>query len=1099
MDGFDPREFDAERLDIEAPAEARSHARLFEIAAGTPFLRELVRALCDGRLVPGFKAQAGDPLALASATIYVPTRRAARELRATFVTEFSAGGTARAAILPTIRALGDVDDEAGFFEEAVPELLDLAPPIGSSERIVSLARLVRAWIKTLPQTLDALHGGDRIEVPSSPADAIWLARDLCKLMDEMERQGTDWRDLVEIDAGEHALWWQLTLQFLSIVTEAWPAHLIERDRSNPAAHANAAIRGEAKRLRDKGSDGPVIVAVSPLLGPATIELVEAVARLPNGAVILPGLDRTLTEAEYGSIARANPTRNAASVQDERAPGHPQFGHGHLLAHLHTKRDDVTRLGELTDACTLRERALCEALRPAETTHRWAETLPDMHETGNLDRAFEDVDVIEAPGAREEALAIAAVLREAIETSDRTAALVTPDRALARRVTAELRRFGIEADDSAGIPLLSTQAGAFLRLVLAAALEPSDPRALLGMLKHPLARFGLSRSAVRRATLVIELVALRTGAPGPVDPLALSDLFEAKLAALDAEGARVPFWRPRFDDEAIAEARDLIARVADALRQLSEAKTHGMSFPPSVWAGFIGTVLDLAGEDEEGGFDAIYATPDGAVLARALRELMTIEDVAEDGNMALSLDIAPDELVGAVEALLAELPVRRPAGGHPRVSILGLIESRLLSPDTVVLGGLNEGVWPTQTTTDQFLSRPMREVLSLEPPERRIGLEAHDMFMMMGVERVILTRSLRAEGSPTSPSRWLQRLETVLRTNAEDGTSVWDAMRERGAMWLDHVHEIDRRPAEDRTGRPAPTPPITVRPTRLSVTEIETLRRDPYAVYAKRILRLEPLEEPRGEPDYAERGTLFHAIVQRFVEDEHDPEDDAAMEALYAIAREEFDRLALPPETDRKWWARFEGMAERYLSWERERAPRVERSYVEASGFAKVDDETALSGRADRIDLMRDGTVEIIDYKTGTVPSNKQVLQLLSPQLPLEAAMIARGAFREIGRAKAGSLRYVHLKPKTKRGSDTSLEETKVGDDTRAAYALGEKAWKELVRLLKHYRDPLTPYPSRIMPMREGDMDGAYDHLARVREWSTGEGDDDGGDEGGGDA
>ena len=1095
MDGIDPRDFDAERLEADAPAAPRSRPRLFEIAAGTPFLREMVRALCDGRLVPGFTAENDDPLALASATIYVPTRRAARELRSVFVTELSAGGTARAAILPTIRALGDVDDEAGFFDEAVPELLDLAPPIGASERIVSLARLVRAWIKTLPQTLEDLHGGDRIEVPSSPADAIWLARDLCKLMDEMERQGTDWRDLIEIDAGEHALWWQLTLQFLSIVTEAWPAHLSEQDRSNPAAHTNAAIRGEAKRLREKGSDGPIVVAVSPLLGPATIELVEAVARLPNGAVVLPGLDRTLSDTDYDAIARAQPGRDSASVQDERAPGHPQFGHGHLLASLRVDRNEVVRLGELTDACTLRERAMCEALRPAETTHRWAETLADLHETGRLDDAFEDVDVIEAPGAREEALAIAAVLREAIETPNRTAALVTPDRALARRVTAELRRFGIEADDSAGIPLLSTQAGAFVRLLLAAALEPGDPRALLGMLKHPLARFGLSRSTVRRATLVIELVALRTGIPGPIDPLTLSDLFETKLAALDRDDVRAPFWRPRFDDKAINEARDLIARVSDALRQLAEAKTYGMSFPPSVWAGFIGTVLDLAGEDEDGGFDTIYATPDGAVLARALRDLMTIEDVGQD----VPLDIAPDELVSAVDALLAELPVRRPTSGHPRVSILGLIESRLLSPDTVVLGGLNEGVWPTQTTTDQFLSRPMREVLSLEPPERRIGLEAHDIFMMMGAERVVLTRSLRSEGSPTSPSRWLQRLETVLhgtQGTGESAGSTWSAMRKRGARWLDYVQEIDRRPVEDRSHRPEPVPPVAARPAKLSVTEIETLRRDPYAVYAKRILRLEPLDKPRGAPDYAERGVLFHAIVQRFVENDHDPEGDAALDALYAIARDEFDKLALPPETDRIWWARFEGVAERYLDWERKRAPQIERSFVEASGYAEVDDYTTLSGRADRIDLMRDGTIEIIDYKTGSVPSNKQVRQLLSPQLPLEAAMIARGTFREIGKAQAGSLKYVHLKPKAGSSAGSELAETKAEDDERSAYALGEKAWRELQQLLEYYRDPLTPYPSRIMPMREGDMDGTYDHLARVREWSTGEGDD---DQGGGDA
>ena len=1081
MEGTDPRRFgEAEEPGDDDGTEARPAPRLFDIAPGTPFLRELVRSLCDGRLIPGFRDGADDPLALASATIYVPTRRAARELRSVFVAELSAGGTGRAALLPSIRALGDVDDDEGFFEEAVPELLSLAPVIGSTERTVALAQLVLAWIRSLPEALEGLHGGEGIEVPSSPADAVWLAQDLAKLMDEMERQGTDWRELIEIDTGEHAIWWQLTTQFLAIVTDAWPAYLKERDRSNPADHDNAAIRAVAARLRRKGSAGPVIVAVSPLLGPATIELVDAVSRLPNGAVILPGLDKHLDDAEFAGIG----TPGGEGIgEDARAPGHPQFGHGRLLAALRASRDDVARLGEPEPGGALREAVVCEAMRPAETTHRWVETVADLHRDGGLPEAFAEVEIVEAPGPREEALAIAAKLREAIEEPGRTAALVTPDRLLARRVAAELRRFGIEADDSAGIPLRDTPAGAFMRLALAAALEPGDPHALLGLLKHPLARFGLSRSVVRRATHVIELVALRTGAPGPVDPAGLSDLFETKLAAIDADGGRKPFWRPRFDEVAIAEARELIDRVRSAPLLLSEARERGDVHPPSVWAGYIGALLDIAGEDEDGGFDAIYATPDGAALARSLRELMAVEDE--------SFPVAAHELTATVEALLSAVSVRRPASGHPRVSILGLIESRLLSPDTVVLGGLNEGTWPTEAKTDQFLSRPMREVLSLEPPERRIGLEAHDLTMMLGARRVVLTRALRDGDKPSTASRWLQRLAAVLDVRRGDGPTPWETICERGRATLAHVAVLDEAPSTERLRQPEPRPPVSARPTTLSVTEIETLRRDPYAVYARRVLRLEPIDPPRGEPDARERGTLFHAIVERFVRNGQDPKAPEAMEVLYAVARDCFDEVALPPEVDRIWWTRFSGMAEAYLEWEAARADEVRETFVEQWATAEIDG-TTLRGIADRVDVMRDGRIEIIDYKTGTVPSKKQVQQLLSPQLPLEAALAARGGFGRLGKREASSLVHVHLKPGT--GSDGKPkfkgEKAEKDDDVRlTAHALGERAWAQLRALLAHYRDPASPYPSRVMPFREGDMGGTYDHLARVREWATGEGED----------
>ena len=1111
MDGTDPRSF----RDDSAPSEVRAGPReaqgvpprLFSVPPGAPFLSTLVRRLLDGTLVPGWPVRGRDgrpdPLALADATIYVPTRRAARELRATLVTEMASGGVATASFLPTIRALGDVEDEAGWFEEAHPESLLLDPVIDPTVRTIALARLTLAWIRQLPEHLAGLHDGAAIEVPSSPADAVWLARDLEALMDEVETQGAPWEALVDLDVGEHALWWGLTLQFLQIATEFWPASLRARSRSNPAAHRNAVLRAEARRMREGGARGPVVVAASPNLGPALTELIDAVARLrvggrEMGAVVLPGLDRALGEDEFRAVA--HPPEGG-----EAEPGHPQSGLSRMLTALGVERAAVRRLDDRSGACVARERLVAEALRPSATTHRWVETLAEL-DPDDLDGALEDVELVEAPNPRAEALAIAVALRRGIEDGG-TAALVTPDRGLARRVAAELRRFGIEADDSAGRPVLSTSEGALLRLAVAAAMTPNDPYALLGLLKHPLACFGLGRSLVRRATLLIELVALRSGGPPvPVDALHLAATFEDRLARIDGDG-RVPRWRARFTDEHLAEARELMDRLRDALRPLAEARENGIGYPPSLWAGFLAHTLDTVGEAEDGTHDALYGTPGGKALARALRGLMTLPIDEELDGEGEGLDVRPLEMMACFEALLSGVAVRPPVSGHPRVAILGLIEARLLSPDTVVLGGLNEGAWPGAARTDQFLSRPMRETIRLEPPERRIGLEAHDFLMGMGAPRVVLTRARRDGGSPTVPSRWLQRLRAVLQEGnqeggqeggrengrkggAEDGP-LWRAMLRRGDRLLDHAAALDAPLPDDPLGRlprPAPTPPTAVRPTRHRVSEIEMLRRDPYAYYAKHVLELQPLPEPRAQPDARERGTLMHRIVERHVH-EGDPAAPDAEARLTAIAEAEFGALRLPPDLRATWWAWFENMAPHYLAWERERAPGTARRLVELGGTASLPDGQVLSGVADRIDVMTDGRVEIVDYKTGTQPSASEARSLLSPQLPLEAAMAARGGFRALGTAHAASLLYVRLRPGDGASGFVAEPVQKRGKEDLGADVLGERAWAQLAALLARYRDASAPYRSRAIPQRLGDMDGPYDHLARAREWASGEDDE----------
>lgn len=1035
--------------------------RVFSIPPGTPFLRALAEALLSGRLVPGFPADPRDPMALAAATIYVPTRRAARSLRSVLVER----NATRSAILPKIRPLGDVDEDAALFASGAAAL-DIAPAIGGAERLLLLARLVRSWRERLPSHALRLFGTEDVAVPATTADAIWLARDLAGLMDEVETEGADWSALKTIAPGELADWWQITLSFLSIVGEAWPAILAERDRLSPAAHRNRMIALETERLKAAPPAGPVIVAGSTGSIPATADLIATIARLPKGAVVLPGLDRDLDQPTWEAIA--------AVETDPSVFGHPQYGLRKLVAEIGILRDDVEVIEDTTPGKRSRERIVSEALRPAETTDAWARLAGPGRER---EAAISGLDLIEAANEREEALSIALALREAIEDPAKTAALVTVDRGLARRVSAELARFGILADDSGGRLLRDVLPATLLRLLLDQIFQAGDPVAVLALLKHPLTALGLKRSAVRHAAESIELIALR-GGTGRVSLADLPVVFERRLAS-SAAADRPPSWTGRISVRDIEAARDVCTRLAAAVAPLAAlaARDGAVDLGEAVRASV--EALEGLARDETGSVAELYAGDAGEKFAGFLRELVS----AETG-----LDFQPGEWPTVADALISGEMVKPRVGGHPRLFIWGALEARLQSVDTIVIGGLNEGTWPAKTRGDPFMSRPMKALTGLEPPERRTGLAAHDFQMALGMDRVVLTRAARAENAPTVPSRWLKRLETVL------GKEAAQALRERGNRYVRWSREIDAAPDVAFAERPCPKPPIAARPRRFSVTEIETLRRDPYAVYAKRILGLRPLEPLIRDPAAAERGTLYHDILAAFTLRGAPPADAGALAILETVARERFDEEELPPDIEAVWWPRLLAFLPKFIDWERGRDPYIAARHAEiaARPVTIAPTDATLSGRADRIDTLRDGSAVIIDYKTGSTPSRRQAHTLLSPQLALEAALLAQGGFSELGKVSASDLLYVRLRPRGDLDAESIL---KAGSGKAAsektAPGLAEEAWSRLGDLIAHYDLPETGYLSRALPFRETDLTGDYDHLARVLEWSAGGGEETG--------
>ncbi|HEV7309263.1 double-strand break repair protein AddB [Ensifer sp.] len=1055
-------------------------SNVFTIPPGLPFLKTLAEKLCDGSLTPDFRYDAADPLPLAGVTIFVPTRRSARVLRSEFVDLL--GG--RSTILPTIKALGETDDDSGFFDAEVPAVLDLAPPLPGTARLIELGRLILAWRNRLPKVVLDIHAESPLIAPASPADAIWLARNLSDLIDAMETEELDWDKLDRLDAGEHALWWQLTLEFLKIARTYWPERLEELKQSSPARHRNAILQAETQRIALGKIEGPIIIAGSTGSIPATAALIAAVQKLHNGTIVLPGLDQTMSDTEWDMIV-ADTALEARP--DPASRSHPQYGFYRLLKRMAVLRRDVVALSDAKADLDFRAEILSHALLPAKATDAWTEMRGNLNRDG-LQAAFGDAALIETANEREEAAAIAVALRLALEgDEDSQAALITPDRNLARRVAVELVRFGIEADDSAGTPLSSTPQGSFMRLLLEASLRPGDPVALVALLKHPQARFGLSRDAMRRGADALERMALR-GSTATVDILALAPLIDAAIVQHKAD-RHPPEWRSGIDEDDLGAARDLAEKISVAVAPLASALTRSKDgsrlfseeFTFADWATRTGQALEAASADERGDLGGLWSGEAADTLATLLRGI-----IETDGQMTAD----GPQWCDVIEALAASSAVKPRSMRHPRVFIFGALESRLQSMDLVVLGGMNEGNWPGQTANDPFLSRTMKTGIGLEPPERRIGQLAHDFQMACGTRRLIFTRSMRQGSAPTVASRWLQRLLAL------GGDGLAEALRANGADYLAWARMLDDGGRQPLAERPAPKSPADLQPRKYSFSEVSRLRRDPYAIYARRILRLHPLLPFNADPGAAERGTLYHAIVERFVRGGVDVLSPAAEETMNRLLNEAFDEARLPVHIDTIWRPRFAAVGSAFIEWERERKRWLRHSRTEVAASMELGvADMRLTGIADRLDTLTDGSVEIIDYKTGSSPSVREARVLLDPQLALEAAALKAGAFKGVPPSHPHSLLYVRLKPGARFKSEAVNNEGSKSKETKSAEQLADESLGELRKLLSALLSGKHGFASRLIVQKERDYGGEYDHLARVAEWSTADNDEEDGDEG----
>ncbi|NKB29299.1 MAG: double-strand break repair protein AddB [Rhodobacteraceae bacterium] len=957
-------------------------ARIFGLPPGADFPQALIDGLVE--------RACGDPTLLGRTEIFVNTQRMRRRLRDLFD-----AGPAR--LVPRLRLVTELGP-------ATP-LPDAAAAVSPLRRKLELGRLIRGLIEADPTLAPRRAAFD-------------LADSLIALLDEMQGEGLAPDALAALNIVDASGHWQRSLDFINIVQR----YFDNAAAPDTEARQRRAVEQIAKNWEEAPPTHPVIVAGSTGSRGATALFMAAVAKLPQGAVVLPGFDFTMSGDHWGDLLHAT-----------GAEDHPQYRFARFLDQVNLPPAQV--VAWQADRRDARNRVVSLALRPAPFTHHWLRDGPSL---GDLTDAMAGVDLLEAPTPRTEALSIALRLRQAVEDGV-VAALISPDRTLTRRVAAALDRWGIEPDDSAGRPLDLSPPGRFLRQIMALTQQKTTVEGLIALLKHPLCASGADRGDHLRMTRDLEL-SLRNRGPAFPDKASLDRW------AIDRPERQA--WADR-----ISVALD---EVADAEAPLADHLTHLIHCAETLARG-----ADAVGSGDLWGAEA------GKAARQALTDLLAESDAAGP--------ISGQDFADILGAVLAAIDVRDPVRSHSGVMIWGTLEARVQGADLVILGGLNEGTWPSTPAPDPWLNRAMRAEAGLLLPERRIGLSAHDFQQAIAAPSVVLSRARRTTDAEAVPARWVARLTSLLDGLAESGGSeALASMRMRGNHWCDMAAALDADLETQRLAhRPSPKPPVEHRPRQLSATQIQTLIRDPYAIYARHILDLKPLNPLRPSPDARFRGSVLHKVFERFI-DQGVPTDPAtARDALMIAARTVLADEVPWPVARSLWLARIARAAGWFIETELARQSDILDSTTEVTGHLDLaDPEFHLVAKADRIDRLRDGTLAIYDYKSSP-PSARQI-SAFDKQLLLECLIVRWGAFKGIAPATVSLASYIGLGA-TQKTVSVSPEEGELA-----------QGLADLKTLIAAYCDPGKGYLA-LRAMEDVSYTGDYNHLARFGEWSLGEG------------
>ncbi|MEZ5759015.1 MAG: double-strand break repair protein AddB [Emcibacteraceae bacterium] len=983
------------------PRRLGKNPEIYNIPAHLSF----VDALAEG-VITRFGS---DPISLSQVLILLPNRRAVRSLRDAFL-RYSNG---KSTILPNMQPIGDVDEDGLIMGGGtLYDDLDIKPAVPTFIRQMILMNIIHSWYD---KSLE--------EKPENAGCAV-LAKALGELLDQVQTEQVSFADLEEIVPEQYAIHWQETIKFLKILTEHWPDVLAETGYMDMALRRNALLAGLRETWLENPPTFPIIAAGSTGSVKATSALLEVIARLPKGMVILPGVDQGLDDQSWDAIEDS----------------HPQATMKHLLAAIGVDRIEVNNWsGNDEDNDHLKTRLFREIMRPAQTTDQWR----DLKWTP-LD-AMGNIRQIVTPGTREEAGIIALMMREQLENPGKTAALVTPDRMLARQVAGELKRWNIEIDDSAGTPLFNTAPGIFLRLCAEMVTERLAPIPLMSALKHPFSAGGKNIGDFRERVRKFERFCLRGVRPAPgINGIEM--LFKHESAADDD---LTNWW---FD----------LRRIIEPFANLFQGQNADFG---EMLRAHIEMAEKLAATDEVSGDTVLWKGDAGEEAAKLIEELIEAAPYLRH--------FKTDQYSALFEQFMSKVTVRKKYGQHPRLNIWGPLEARLQHADLMILSGINEGIWPPEPSVDPWMSRPMRRDFGLPDLDQKIGLSAHDFVQTASAENVVITRSEKQDGTPMVKSRWLSRLHALIGD---------DHHKEESEKWLHWYEGLDRPDEPINIDPPRPTPPVLSRPRELSVTRIQLWMQDPYSLYASKILRLKKLDELDQDPGAIDKGVIIHDILADFMSSYKDHLPDDVEEKLIEIARNYFADAIDRPTVRAFWWPRFKQIAKWFIETETERRKTMKTLLTETEGEIIIDLQSGpfkLTARADRIDQFADGSLSIIDYKTGLPPTLRALKAGYAPQLPLEAAIAIKGGFSLLPASTVSELSYWQLSGGEQAGKITPFNESKKIDVMEESIA----AYEGLKNLVVTFDHDHIPYLSSPNPLEKGY--GEFDHLARTKEWGDG--------------
>lgn len=958
---------------------------MFNIRANTSFTDILAARF--------LKRYADRPEELARVLFLLPNRRACLNLKEAFIRLRGLNPT----ILPRMEPVADLEEEEIFLTADAKILQNLPPAVSLTERIF-------IFIKLILQKPDL--GLKRITLTQAYA----LAQNLAQLIDTAKAENLDFSRLADLVPDEYAEHWQQTLKLLQIITLHWPSILQEKNMLDTIERRIMLSRIQLKLWQQNNNFSQIILAGVTAAYPYLKEMTKVIADLHNGEVYLYGLDKYCDDDTWAQI-------------DEN---HPQFELKELLDFLKVERRTIIDIPDAPPAPS--EIFASEIMRPATSTDKWRKLsfkiLPP--------EAFNHIRLINCDDSRHEARTIALIMRHTLEQKEKTAALITLDRNLARRVVSELKRWDIIADDSAGQPLSLTPIGIYLRLILDV-IENKNQTTVISLLKHPFTSLGINRGLCSTLTHKLEYCWRRQKQP--------DEELNNFLASLDLQ--------------------------LEPLKFLYETPSVRLS---DIFTAHIKVAESLADTDTKSGDKNIWKGDAGQAAAKFVSDFLLHSDILDS--------ISTADYSGFLTTLLSRQNVRKSYGTHPRIKILGPIEARLCHYDVTIIGSANEGIWPKLPNADMWMSRPMKHDFGMLQPEKNIGVSAADFAHLLQAPQVYITRAQKNDGAPTNKSRWLLRLETLLQavyTNENTDKSsplTYDFIYDNNYAAL--AKNTDRRYNSAALNAPQPRPALYMRPRQLSASNIETLQRDPYTIYAKYILSLYPLsglDTPKQPYDF---GNLVHAVLQEFNNLYPQEYPANAANLLTDIGRQHFIDADISPDVQVFWWPKFMEIINWTVKTEQAYRPTVSQVHNEIYGQITYDAPGGpfkITAIADRVDETTDGKISIIDYKTGKTRSIKEMTDGKAPQLPIEGIIAEKGGFKDIKAKKVQSLQYWGFQ---KKAITTSAQESETAI-TRTD--------KIINALICAFDDEKRPYLAKPFGNKSG-VYSDYDHLSRFAEWAV---------------